>query len=108
MASSLTTVDFKAVRVIVHSTLPFDTIVQALYAEIGSPEQAGWFKAQSRSNPEDFTEAVRKATKTAPGEDVTDHFMIFQVRRPLNVSPSPIALGAKVRSTHSNFHPLGV
>lgn len=80
MALSSKSVEFKAVRVTVNSTQPFDTIIDNLYSEIGSPEQAAVFKKEDVRDRDTFTEAIRKATGTTPDQDVTDRFMIFQAR----------------------------
>jgi hypothetical protein len=81
MASKLQSADYRGVRITVHSTQPFDTIINKLYAEIGSPEQISvWNETRSIRDQDAFIEAIKKATGTAPGQDVTDRFMIFQAR----------------------------
>lgn len=82
MAPGLKSVKFEAVRVTVHSEQPFDTVIENLYAEIGRPEQARVVKSLLADvrDVASFTNAIRKATGTPPEQDVTDRFMIFQVR----------------------------
>jgi hypothetical protein len=88
MAVSLRSVEFRAKRLTMRSEKPFDTIMKRLYAEIGSPDEAGAAKRliEDVRDVASFTDAIRKATGTPPEQDVKDRFMIFQVRcRAFNV-----------------------
>ena len=101
MASSPRSVEFKAVRVTVHSTQAFDTVIKSLYSEIGSPEQAAVFKKEDARDQDTFTEVIRKATGTAPGQDVTDRFMIFQAR-PMIFSLDRTCVLSTLLTSHRN------
>lgn len=82
MASKPRNDDFKGVRVTVHSTNLFDTVITRLYSEIGRPEEAlaGLRELMTVRDRESFIERVKKATGTTSDQDVMDAFMIFQVR----------------------------
>lgn len=83
MAPEMREIAYRGSRITVHSTQPFDSIMDKLYSEIGGPEEIGtWDEIDSNStNKQSFVKAVKKATGTKARQQDADHFMIFQARR---------------------------
>jgi hypothetical protein len=73
-------VAYNGIRVTVHSTRPFDTIMCNLYSEIGRPEQTSAWRELVKGpiDQKSFIEGVKAATGTRRDQDVMDRFMIFQ------------------------------